>query len=68
MGFWEFVRSVNEHAEKQAVELEREVTRASRKYERYDDRRLVETYRNASGIERTACAMEIKRRRSRDDE
>lgn len=59
---------MNDYAEKQRDRLEREVTRASRKYERYDDRRLVDTYRNSTGIERAACAMEIKKRRSGADE
>ena len=62
------IGSMNDYAEKQRDRLEREVTRASRKYERYDDRRLVDTYRNSTGIERAACAMEIKKRRSSADE
>lgn len=62
------IGSMNDYAEKQRDRLEREVTRASRKYERYDDRRLVDTYRNSTGIERAACAMEIKKRRSGADE
>lgn len=68
MAFLEFIRSVNDYAEKQSSKLEKEVTRASQKYGRYDDRRLVETYRNATGIEKAACAMEIKKRRSGADE
>ena len=62
------IGSMNDYAEKQRDRLERDVTRASRKYERYDDRRLVDTYRNSTGIERAACAMEIKKRRSGADE
>lgn len=72
MGFleliWDLINSVNDHAKKQGDRLEREVTRASKKYERYDDSRLIETYRNTTGIERAACAMEIKTRRSGTDE
>ena len=62
------IGSMNDYAEKQRDRLERDVTRASRKYERYDDRRLVDTHRNSTGIERAACAMEIKKRRSGADE
>lgn len=62
------IGSMNDYAEKQRDRLERDVTRASRKYERHDDRRLVDTYRNSTGIERAACAMEIKKRRSGADE
>lgn len=68
MSFRESIQAVLDIAEKQRDRLERDVTRTSRKYEQYDERRLVETYRNATGIERAACAMEIKRRRSEDDE
>ena len=62
------IGSMNDYAEKQRDRLERDVTRASRKYERYDDSRLVDAYRNSTGIERAACAMEIKKRRSGADE
>lgn len=68
MDFLDFISSVAKNAERQRDDLERKVTRASRKYERYDDRRLVDTYRNSTGIERAACAMEIKKRRSGADE
>ena len=68
MNVRKIIGSMNDYAEKQRDRLEREVTRASRKYERYDDRRLVDTYRNSTGIERAACAVEIKKRRSGADE
>lgn len=68
MDFRKIVNSVNKKAERERDRLERDVTRASRKYERYDDSRLVDTYRNSTGIERAACAMEIKKRRSGADE
>ena len=63
MQFKDFVCSVNERAEKQYNELEKRVTRESRQYDRYDDKQLIEKYRNSSGTTRAACAMVIKKRR-----
>ena len=63
MQFKDIVRFVNDRAEKSYDELEKRVTRASRYYERYDDRQLIEKYRNSSGETRAACAMVIKKRK-----
>ena len=63
MKFKDIVRTVNDRAEKQYEELEKRVTRASRQYDRYDDKQLIEKYRNSSGTTRAACAMAIKRRK-----
>lgn len=63
MKFKDIVRTVNDRAEKQYEELEKRVTRASRQYDRYDDKQLIEKYRNSSGMTRAACAMAIKRRK-----
>ena len=63
MKFKDIVRTVNDRAEKQYEELEKRVTRESRQYDRYDDKQLIEKYRNSSGTTRAACAMAIKRRK-----
>ena len=63
MKFKDIVRTVNNRAEKQYEELEKRVTRASRQYDRYDDKQLIEKYRSSSGMTRAACAMAIKRRK-----
>lgn len=63
MQFKDIVNAVNNQAEKRYNEVNQRVTRISRQYERYDDRQLIEKYRNSSGDTKAACGMVIKKRR-----